>query len=361
MQTLQVQLGRRSYPSLIGSGLLAEWGAVLASRVAPARAALISDSTVAGLYGQRALDSLAGAGFSPTLITVKPGEASKSLEVAANLYDRLAEIRLERRCPIIALGGGVVGDLAGFVAATWLRGVPFVQVPTTLEADIDASVGGKTAVNHPSGKNLVGTFHQPLAVVIDVACLRTLDQRDVRAGLAESVKHGVIRDAAFFTWQQERVREIAELDEQVFAELIRLNCRIKAEVVALDEREQGVRAILNFGHTVGHAIESECRFQLRHGECVGLGMLAANHIAVGRGLLDPSSAEQVSDLLERLGLPMRLPQPIAAEPLIQRMQLDKKVVGGKVRFVLAERIGQVLLVDDVSRDEIVRAIATVQP
>jgi len=361
MQTLQVQLGQRSYPILIGSGLLDGLGGVLAKRVAPAPAALISDTTVAELYAQRALDSLAGGGFSPTLITVEPGEASKSLAVAANLYHRLAEIRLERRCPIIALGGGVVGDLAGFVAATWLRGVPFVQVPTTLEADIDASVGGKTAVNHPSGKNLVGAFYQPLAVVIDVTCLHTLEQRDVRAGLAESVKHGVIRDAAFFAWQQERVGEIAQLDEQVFAELIRLNCRIKAEVVALDEREQGVRAILNFGHTVGHAIESQCRFTLRHGECVGLGMVAANHIAVGRGLLDRDSAGQISDLLERLGLPLRLPEPITPAALIDRMQLDKKVLAGKVRFVLAERIGQVLLVDDVSQDEMAAAIATVQP
>jgi 3-dehydroquinate synthase len=316
---------------------------------------------VAELYGQAASDSLARAGFEPTLLTVEPGEESKSLRVLGGLYDRLAELRMERKCLIVALGGGMVGDLAGFAAATWLRGVPFVQVPTTLLAAIDASVGGKTAVNHPAGKNLVGAFYQPRAVVIDVACLRTLDPRDVRSGLAESVKHGVIRDADFFVWQQQRAKVLLGHDQDVLAELVVRNCQIKADVVKLDERESGLRQVLNFGHTIGHAIESECAYQLRHGESVGLGMLAANHIAVGRDMLDADAARQVADVLACLGLPVRLPRHIPLDALLPWMQRDKKVSGGRVRFVLPDRIGHVTVADDVSEAELAEAIDSVQP
>ncbi|HUW83852.1 MAG TPA: 3-dehydroquinate synthase [Phycisphaerae bacterium] len=361
MLTLDVNLGDRGYPVLIGSGLLNRFGDLLGPRLVPTSAVVVSDHTVAGLYAERLLTSLGEAGCRTALLEVAPGESSKSLAVASQLYDQLSALGVDRQSAIIALGGGVVGDLSGFVAATWLRGLPFVQVPTTLEADIDASVGGKTAVNHPSGKNLIGAFHQPRLVIIDVECLRTLDKRDLRAGLAESIKHAAIRDADFFVWQRERANLILGGDEAVLAELIQRNCRIKAEVVAEDEREAGLRAILNFGHTIGHAIEAECQFGLRHGECVALGMIAANHIATHRGLLDPDQARQIRDLTERLQLPCRLPQRLDADALGRRMRHDKKFLAGHMRFVLVDRIGQARIVDDVGNAEVVGALVAIQP
>ena len=361
MLRLNVKLGDRGYPVLIGSGLLNRVGGLLAPRFAPTSAVVISDHTVARLYAEHVVGSLAEAGCKSALLEVAPGESSKSLAVAGQLYDQLSALGVDRQSAVIALGGGVVGDLSGFVAATWLRGLPFVQVPTTLEADIDASVGGKTAVNHPSGKNLIGAFHQPRLVIIDVECLRTLDPRDLRAGLAESIKHAAIRDADFFVWQRERADLILGGDEDVLAELIQRNCQIKAEVVAADEREAGLRAILNFGHTIGHAIEAQCQFGLRHGECVALGMIAANRIATQRGLLDPDEASQICKLVERLRLPARLPHRLDADAVGRRMRHDKKFVAGRMRFVLVDRIGQARIVDDVVSGEVADALLAIQP
>ena len=361
MLTLDVKLGDRSYPVLVGSGLLDRVGILLKERLASTKAAVVSDHTVAALYADRLLNSLRAAGYEAALLQIAPAESSKSLATASHLYDQLSALGVDRQSAVVALGGGVVGDVAGFVAATWLRGLPFVQVPTTLEADIDASVGGKTAVNHPSGKNLIGAFHQPRMVVIDVECLRTLDPRDLRAGLAESIKHGVIRDAAFFSWQLERGSRILGGDEDVLAELIQRNCRIKAEVVAADEREAGLRAILNYGHTIGHAIEAECRFGLRHGECVALGMLAANHMATERGLLAPDQAQQIRHLTKQLQLPTTSPQRLDADALLGRMRHDKKFVAGRMRFVLADRIGHVRVAEDVCEAEVVAALTAIQP
>lgn len=255
----------------------------------------------------------------------------------------------------------MVGDLTGFLAATWLRGVPFVQVPTTLEADVDAAVGGKTAVNHAAGKNLIGAFHQPRMVLIDTGTLATLDERDHRAGLAESVKHGIIRDAEFFTWHEDRARAILDRDEAVLGELIERNCRIKAEVVAADEREAGLRAILNFGHTIGHAIESDQAYALRHGECVALGMVAATEIAVARGMLARRDADRITVLLKKMGLATRLRQPADPEVLTALMQKDKKVQSGKIRFVLPTGIGEVVTVSDVTSQQIAVGIGAIQP
>jgi len=360
MLTLDVKLGDRSYPILIGSGLLDRVGVLLRQHLRPTNAVVISDHTVAALYGQRLLTSLREAGYAAALLQVPPGESSKSLATASHLYDQLSALAVDRQSVILALGGGVVGDLAGFVAATWLRGLPFVQVPTTLEADIDASVGGKTAVNHPCGKNLIGAFHQPRLVVIDVECLRTLDARDLRAGLAESIKHAVIRDVSFFLWQRQRANLILGGDEGVLGELIQRNCQIKAEVVAQDEREAGLRAILNFGHTIGHAIETECRFELRHGECVALGMMAADHIATQRGLLDAKDADQIRHLAEQLQLATTLPGPLDVDPLLARTRHDKKLIGGRMRFVLVDRLGHADLVDDVAEDEVIGALQAIQ-
>jgi len=361
MLTLDVKLGDRSYPVFVGSGLLSGVGGLLGPRLEPTSAVVISDHTVAGLYAKRVVNSLAAAGCKAALLEVAPGESSKSLAVAGQLYDQLSALGVDRQSAIIALGGGVVGDLSGFVAATWLRGLPFVQVPTTLEADIDASVGGKTAVNHPTGKNLIGAFHQPRLVLIDVECLRTLDKRDLHAGLAESIKHAAIRDAGFFAWHRERADLILGGDEDVLAELIQRNCQIKADVVAADEREVGLRAILNYGHTIGHAIEAESQFGLRHGESVALGMVAANHIATERGLLDPDQASQIRELIERLRLPARLPHRLDANALGRRMRHDKKFVAGRMRFVLVDRIGQARIVDDVANAEAADAVAAIQP
>ncbi len=361
MLSLDVNLGDRGYPVLIGSGLLNRLGELILPRLTPTKTVVISDHTVAGLYAERVVSSLEGAGCKPALLEVAPGESSKSLAVAGQLYDRLSTLGVDRQAAIVALGGGVVGDLSGFVAATWLRGLPFVQVPTTLEADIDASVGGKTAVNHASGKNLIGAFHQPRIVVIDVECLRTLDPRDLRAGLAESIKHAAIRDADFFAWQSDRADLILGGEQDVLAELIQRNCQIKGEVVAEDEREAGLRAILNFGHTIGHAVEAESQFGLRHGESVALGMIAANQIAARRGLLDPNEAGQIRTLIERLHLPAKLPNRLDVDALGRRMRHDKKFVAGRMRFVLVERVGQARIVEDVVDAEVADALLAIQP
>ena len=358
---VRVALGERSYTIHIGGGLLDDLGRFV-RQVAPAdRAALLTDQTVGRLYAQRAFASLSAAGYQTCRIEVAPGESSKSLEVAAEVWGKLADARIERRSPLVALGGGVPGDLGGFVAATWLRGIPFVQCPTSLEAMVDASVGGKTAVNHPAGKNLIGAFYQPRTVVIDVEMLRTLDARDLRAGLAESVKHGLIRDAEFFEWHQDNVEAILGGDATAMMKLVERNCQIKAAVVSADEREGGLRAILNFGHTVGHAIESEAGYELRHGECVALGMVAACALSLGRGWLSEGQVDMIEQLLAGLGLPTRLPGAMPAERLLERTRMDKKVADAKVRYVLLRAIGQTEMVDDVSDEQVLAAIERLQP
>jgi len=361
MRTVQVSLGDRGYPIYIGPGLLASLGRRLAERCPAPTAAVVSDQNVAAHYADRATASLTDAGYRTRLAVVEPGEQSKSLATASTLYDELAEAGIERTSPVVSLGGGMVGDLTGFVAGTWLRGVPFIQVPTTLEADVDAAVGGKTAVNHPAGKNLIGTFHQPRMVLIDTDTLKTLDLRDLRAGLAESVKHGVIRDAEFFTWHEQRVQAITDRDQEVLSQLIERNCRIKADVVAADEREGGLRAILNFGHTIGHALESDQRYALRHGECVAIGMVAAARIAVERDMIAREDADRIARLLAALGLATRLDRPVDLDVLTAFMRKDKKVVRGKLRFVLPTAIGQVVTVSDVTPDQIASGVQAILP
>ena len=360
-RTVHVELGARRYTIHITSGGLAFVGDVMGELGRRGKVALISDATVAELYAQPVEDGLRGAGFDVTRLVVEPGEASKSLAVAARLYDGLADATLDRGATIVALGGGVVGDLSGFVAATWLRGIPFVQVPTTLEADVDASVGGKTAVNHASGKNLIGAFHQPLAVVIDVTCLRSLSARDFSAGLAESIKHGVIRDPAFFEWHEQHAVKILDHDPATLAELIERNCAIKATVVADDEREEsGLRAILNFGHTIGHAIEARLGYRLRHGECVSIGMVGAAEMARQRGTFRDEELACLRRVLEKVGLPIRVPDDadLAPADLLDLIRHDKKTLAGTVRFILPTAIGTVEFVP-VSDEEILTGMAAV--
>lgn len=349
---VRVELGDRSYDIDIGPGLLPQLGELARQTVPARRCALISDQTVADLYAGKATEALARAGYQVSLLTFPPGDASKSLAQADRLYGGLAAAGFERSDLIVTLGGGVTGDLGGLVAATWLRGVPFIQAPTTLEADVDASVGGKVAVNHASGKNMIGAFYQPRRVVIDVSCLRTLDKRDMTAGLAESVKHGLIRDAAFFAWHETRAEAILAADEAVLAELIERNVRIKAAVVAADERESGLRAILNFGHTFGHAVESQMQYQWRHGECVSVGMMAACRIGLRRGTISENEVRRIEVLLLQLGLPTRLPAGLRTEDLLGWMRRDKKVKAGRIQFVLPKGIGEVYIADDVTEAEL---------
>ena len=344
---------------------IGELGAMLVRRLADPgckTAVVITDTRVGSLYGPTAHRSLKQAGFLTNDLQVEPGEASKSLEVLGGVYHRLAEGSVGRDAVIIALGGGVVSDLAGFAAATWMRGIPFAVCPTTLEADVDASIGGKTGINLPGGKNLIGAFHHPVLVAIDPACLQTLDARDVRAGLAESVKHALIDSESLFAWHEARVADILDLKPEVTTELILHNLRIKAGIVEQDPYEQtGRRMLLNLGHTIGHAIEACCGYALRHGECVALGMVAACRLSQDLGLLDSSTVTRVERLLHRFGLPLKLPQPIATADIMRAIDKDKKVRGGKPRFVLLEGIGRPVIRSDIPQAQVQSAYESLLP
>lgn len=353
VQTVSVDLGPRSYTVRIARGARTALPEVTASLAGIQQIVVVADATVAELHWEQ---------ISPLLppgtlrVDVPPGESSKSLATASRIYDALAAARFERNDLIVALGGGMVGDLAGFVAATWLRGVRFLQMPTTLEAAVDAAVGGKTAVNHPAGKNLIGVFHQPGAVLIDTELLDTLPARDFVAGLAESVKHAAACDPAFFEWHEHAATQILGREVPTLEELIAWNCRIKAGIVSRDERERDLRAILNFGHTIGHALEHALAFDLRHGECVALGMLAENEIARRRGWLSADAVDRVRRLLERLGLPTRLPRAVTAEAVLTACRLDKKVRASAVHMILLEDWGRPRRAADVTDEEIAASL-----
>ena len=360
MAIVEVNLPGRAYSIHIGAGTIARLGSSLRDRSAARLATIITDSNVGPLYAQGLADSLRAAGFDVATLTVPAGESSKSLRHAEGLYDGLADRHSGRDDPIIALGGGVVGDLAGFVAATWMRGVPLVQCPTTLEADVDASVGGKTAVNHPTGKNLIGVFHQPVLVWIDVDCLRTLSDRDYRAALAESVKHGLISGEAFFRWHEDHAEAISQREPETLGELIRRNCQIKASVVIEDERENETRTVgraaLNLGHTIGHAVEAQCGYSLRHGEAVSLGIVAALDLAVRHAGFPDADRQRTEALLSALGLPVRSTTTLDVSDLLRRMAGDKKNRGQTLRFVLPERIGTLRWFDEPEEESIRLAI-----
>jgi 3-dehydroquinate synthase len=353
---IEVKLGERSYPIEIRRGIIGDVGRKLASAGFSGRVAVITNSKVAGLWAEPLLAGLKSAGLEPLVITMPDGEEHKTLDTLSTIYNTLIEHRFERTSAIIALGGGVVGDVAGFAAATYLRGVPYIQVPTTLLAQVDSSVGGKTAVNHPKGKNLIGAFYQPRGVYIDPDVLSTLDVRETRAGMAEVIKYGVIWDAKFFASLElvafgldggdTAIRELAAKDELI--ELVARSCEIKAEVVGSDETEKGLRAILNFGHTFGHAIEAEAGYGVyRHGEAVAIGMVMAARYSVVLGHTDESTAKRIETLVESFGLPTTCPE-IEPSVLMAAMKLDKKVAGAKIRFVLTTGLGSVHLesVDD---------------
>jgi 3-dehydroquinate synthase len=359
LETLQVDLKERSYPIKFGAGNLKYLGEAMAA-LRPLqqvkRVFVITDERVGPLYGDIVLESLKQTDFEPFYYQLPDGEEYKTLESANKLYTAAIEKGLDRQSAVVALGGGVVGDLAGFVAATYLRGIYLIQVPTTLLAQVDSSVGGKVAVNHLLGKNMVGSFYQPQLVFIDVQVLNTLDPREVRAGLAEVIKYGVIRDGDFFSYLEEHLEQILALEQDLLSYVIQKSCGIKAAIVAEDEREKGVRAFLNFGHTIGHALEALTSYRIyRHGEAVAVGMVAAAQIAVGRGLLKEDDKNRLEKLLKRAGLPTTVTIP--AVEIIDTLPRDKKARRGRPHFVLPLALGKVDLFEDVEKDEILAAIS----
>jgi 3-dehydroquinate synthase len=346
MQTVTVALGERSYTIHIGQGVLDEVGKVLAALAVTKKALVVTQPAIAAAYGDRVLQSLRAQGFSAEAFEVLDSEEAKSLGWLERIYDRAVELRLDRRSPIIAVGGGVVGDLAGFAAATYMRGVPFVQIPTTLLAQVDSSIGGKTAINHPRGKNLIGAFYQPRVVLIDVGTVQTLSGRELRSGLAEVVKYGVIAKPDLFAVLEGCTTNGLLQDAALLTRVICDCCRIKADVVAVDEHETGIRATLNFGHTFGHAIEAAGGFSTyTHGEAISIGMVWATYLSQRMGLCQPDLLVRIKRLLQSLGLPIALKASIAG--IRETILLDKKAVAGRLRFILVHGIGQVSIRDDV--------------
>lgn len=343
MKNLRVALGDRSYDIVIKKGSLEEIGAIVSQCGLKGRVAMVTNPTVKKLHGATVAKSLSSAGFEPFFITVPDGERYKNLKSLSAIFDALVARRCERSTPVLALGGGVIGDLAGFAAATYLRGVPFVQVPTTLLSQVDSSVGGKTGVNHPKGKNLIGAFYQPKVVVIDPDALKTLPKRELRSGFAEVIKYGVIWDAGFLKFIERKTGEILALGPAITA-AIRRSCAIKAEIVGADERESGLRAILNFGHTFGHAIEANAGYGVvRHGEAVGIGMIMAARLSESIGVSPLGIADRIEALARNAGLPVALRQKIGLRDMLKAIKLDKKVSDGRIRFVLQASIGKVKL------------------
>jgi shikimate kinase/3-dehydroquinate synthase len=344
-----VALGERSYYIWIKPGLLRHISTLYERYRLGPRAAIITDETVAALYGPQIEEGLRRAGVETLVLSISPGEAQKSLRTAEMLYTRLLTAGCDRHTTIIALGGGVIGDLAGFVASTFLRGVPYVQVPTTLLAQVDSSVGGKTGVNHPLGKNLIGTFYQPRCVFIDPEVLKTLPKREVWSGLAEVVKYGLIRDPALWARLEEKFEDFVQRPETL-SEVIARCCAIKSEIVSADEREGGLRKFLNFGHTVGHALEAASDYKLRHGEAIAWGMLIESRLSHAKTGLSASELERIEKLLARFLKPSL--EPINHERVRELIRRDKKAHGGRVQFVLLRAIGDPVLCDTLSEAEL---------
>ena len=351
MKTLRVGLEDRGYNINIGHDLLGQLGQLLPRKYSKA-CLLITDENVDKLYGKKVEETLTNQAFHVSKVVVAAGETSKSLETAARLYDCAFDHKMDRKSPIIALGGGVVGDLAGFIAATYMRGVPFIQIPTSLLAQVDSSVGGKVAVNHPRGKNIIGAFYQPQLVLIDLSVLKTLPPRELRAGMAEVIKYGIIWDKDLFSFLERNLERLLSLEAQIIEEVVYRCCDIKAAVVEQDEKEANVRAVLNFGHTVGHAVEALGNYELKkHGEAVAVGMVMAGKISVDKGLFEKLQLERMERLLTRVPLDVNLPPEWAKDKGIELMLQDKKASQGKINFVLPEEIGKVRI-EEISASEL---------
>ncbi|OGK81346.1 MAG: 3-dehydroquinate synthase [Candidatus Rokubacteria bacterium GWA2_70_23] len=356
MIDIAVTLGSRSYRILVGPGLLRAVGAELSRTGVGSRVAVLSDEPVMALHGRQVVEGLEAAGFSVTEIRLPAGEAAKTLATAERAWDALLAAGLDRTSTVVAVGGGAVGDLSGFVAATYMRGVSFVQVPTTLLAQVDASIGGKTAIDHPRAKNLIGAFHQPRFVVVDPAVLLTLPEREFRSGLAEVIKHGIVLDAAYFADLEAHLSALLARDLPTLTRVVAGSCRIKAAVVERDEQEAELRAVLNYGHTIGHAVEAVTGFERwTHGEAVALGIAAEARLAERLGIAGADATARQTGILQAVGLPVR---GSGAEPaaVIEALARDKKARDGRVPFVLAPRIGSFRLVFDVPQAAVLETL-----
>jgi 3-dehydroquinate synthase len=346
MKKVNVRLGA-GYDILIGAGLLAQAGSCLRDIGLGGKAVVVTNPTVKRLYGDTFEKGLSAAGFQVSTSIVDDGEEHKSLETATRLYTELSDFRAERKTPLLAFGGGVIGDVAGFVAATYLRGIPLVQVPTTLLAQVDSSIGGKVAINYGQLKNKIGAFYQPKLVISDINLLKTLTPQEMSDGLAETIKYGIIQDRELFAYLGSHLSEVLACDEGALETIVYHAAKAKADVVAQDELDLGFRNILNFGHTIGHGVESASGFKTGHGRAVSIGMVAACEIAVRMGLFSRSELNRLENLLLRAGLPVRIPN-LTVEQIMPLMRHDKKIARGKFKFILPKAIGDVFITDAVS-------------
>lgn len=355
-ETVKVELGENSYPIIIGEKILPFLGDELRKLHISNKVLLVTNPKVHGLYGETVIASLEKAGFQVVLGMIPDGEKYKSLESAQGLYDIAFDAKMDRKSAVIALGGGVIGDLAGFVAATYMRGVPFVQVPTTLLAQVDSSVGGKVAVNHPKGKNIIGSFYQPKLVFADIDTLRTLELRQFRAGMAEVLKYGVIRDKDFFDYLEGNLGRIMTLESGALVKVVKRSCEIKASVVGMDEKEMGIRAILNYGHTLGHALEALTNYESYvHGEAVAIGMIVANKLALIKGRIKEQEVARIQGVIEKVGLPVQY-SAMDKRVILEKMYLDKKVYDGRISYILPEGIGEVRIIDGVEEKDLLQVL-----
>ncbi|HUM18496.1 MAG TPA: 3-dehydroquinate synthase [Candidatus Nitrosotalea sp.] len=356
MIEITVNLGPRSYPILVGAGILATVGSELAKRKVGRKAVLVTDPGIAALHGEPVVESLRQAGFDTVQVTVPTGEEAKRLEIASGLWDRLLDVACDRTSTVVALGGGAVGDLAGFVAATYMRGMNFVQVPTTLLAQVDASIGGKTAIDHPRGKNLIGAFYQPRVVIVDPVTLTTLPDREFRSGLAEVIKHGIVLDAAYFRELEAGIPPLLARDLPTLERVVAGSCRLKAQVVERDEQEAELRWVLNYGHTIGHALEAATGFRRwAHGEAVSLGIVAESRLAKRLGIGSADTADRQVRLLSAVGLPVKGLQ-VDPTTVMDALTRDKKSRDGSVSFVFAPEIGSFRIVPDVPSDAVLQVL-----
>jgi 3-dehydroquinate synthase len=349
MKIVRVNLFANSYNIYIDKGILQKIGDILVKEKKPCRSLLITDTNIEKIYGNIVAESLIRNKFDVRIVSLKPGEDQKTLETAITLYDVCFDHKLDRHSMIVALGGGVVGDISGFVASTFMRGIPFIQIPTSLLAQVDSSIGGKVAVNHPKGKNMIGCFYQPKAVFIDTDALSTLPAVEFVVGLVEVIKYGVIRNAELFEYIEKHLHDILQLNHTALLKIIADSCRIKTGVVEEDEKEVYLRAILNYGHTIGHAIETLTNYnKYRHGEAIAIGMLYATKIAIEIGLTNNKVYERQVSLIKRLGLPLTI--DLKPGDIIKMLYTDKKVISGKLRFILPKKIGEVVISDEVTED-----------
>ncbi|MBI5309368.1 MAG: 3-dehydroquinate synthase [Planctomycetes bacterium] len=355
MRTIRVNLSTNGYNIYIDKGLIEKIGEVLVKEKEPCKTLLITDKHIEKIYGNAVIESLAREKFDVGLVAIDPGEEQKTLETAGILYHACFDRKLDRNSLIVALGGGVVGDIGGFVAATFMRGIPFIQAPTSLLAQVDSSIGGKVAVNHPKGKNMIGSFYQPMAVFIDTGTLSTLPAIELVAGLVEVVKYGVIKDEKLFKYIEQSLHEILQLNYDALLNIIATSCQIKANVVAEDEKEKHIRAILNYGHTIGHAIETLTDYKkYRHGEAVAIGMLYATEIAVEMGLTNNTVYERQRTLFTKMGLSLN--PGLDVGDIIKILYTDKKTVAGRLRFILPLRIGEVIISDKVTEGTLYKVL-----